>query len=154
MGTTKSTTSASRITELQALLASVQAEIAGLTQSESSVNSEAVASLTADEWMRIRLNLVVHDKNNKPQLAADRKSYALVKGAARTDYMFAKGFESTLRSRARKGLPVQLGTEIAEKSGKSQLMYAVETIERLIAGGFVKADRFAKPSKKARKSTK
>ena len=139
---------------MQEQLARIQAEIAALTQSESNVNSEAVASLTADEWKRIRMNLVVHDKKNQPQLAADHKSYALVKGASRTDYMFAKGFESTLRARQAKGLEVTLGTEIAEKSGKSQLMYAVETIERLIAGNFVKGDRFAKPSKKAKKSTK
>lgn len=140
--------------ELQAKLAELQRQIAALTQVESSVNSEAVASLTAKDWRTIRLNMVQHDRNNQPIFDREKNAYKLVKGADVKDYMFCRGFESTLIARANKGQPVELGTTVNPKTGYSQLMYATETIERLIAANFVKPDRFVKAEPKARKPRK
>lgn len=142
------------VQSLQEQLAALQAQIAELTQAESRVNSEAVASLSAKEWRLIQMNLVQHDKNNNPIFDRTTNSYKLAKGADVKDYMFCRGFVSTLVSRENKGLPVKLGTEVNPKTGYSQLRYAVETIERLIAGGFVKPDRFVKAEPKARRNRK
>ena len=141
----------SSVASLQQQLAALQAEIAALTHTESRVNSEAVASLSAKDWNAIRFNMVVHDNQNRPQLAKDRKGYALVKGADVKLYMAAKGFANTLLAQERKGETVGLKTTLNDK-GRSQIMYATETIEALIEQGFVKPDRFIKTASKKRSS--
>jgi hypothetical protein len=147
-------TTAQSVAALEATLAKVQAELAALRGANTGVNGEAVAKLTAAEWQSIRFNMVVHDKNNKPQLAKGRKGYELVKGADVKLYMAAKGFANTLLAQQRNGEPVGLHTEVNDK-GRTQLMYATETIASLIAQGFVKPDRFISAAKKAtRKSSK
>lgn len=143
-------TRSNAVAALEATLAKVQAELAALRGSQSPVNAEAVAKLTAAEWNSIRFNMVVHDGNNKPQLAKGRKGYALVKGADVKLYMYTKGFYATLKAQAANGEPVSLHTEINDK-GRSQLMLATETIAALIEQGFVKPDRFIKATRKSSK---
>jgi hypothetical protein len=140
----------STVADLESLLVKVQAELAQLRGTQSRVNSEAVASLSAAEWNLIRFNMVVMNNQNKPQLAKNHKGYALVKGADVKLYMATKGFANTLKSQDEKGETVGLKTELNSK-GRSQLMYATEVIEALIEGGFVKPDRFikAKATKKS-----
>ena len=153
-------TTAQSVAALEATLAKVQAELAALRGASTGVNGEAVANLTADEWNQIRFNMVVHDRNNKPQLAKGRKGYELVKGADVKLYMAAKGFAATLYSIAAKitkgelpaGTPIKLHTKLND-DGRSQLMYATETIASLIAQGFVKPDRFVSAAKKATKKS-
>lgn len=144
------------VQSLEALLAQVQAELAALKGAKVSakINVDAVAALTATEWRTIQMNLVQRGKDNSPIFDRETNSYKLFKGADVKDYMFCKGFVSTLKAREAKGEAVKLGTEINPKTGYSQLRYATETIERLIAGGFVKPERFVASATKSRKSSK
>lgn len=139
---------------MQAELAKLQARIAALTSESIGVSEAAVKRFTQQHWHALRMAMVVGGAD-KPQLAKDRKGYALVKGVDVKWYMACKGFEATLRSRAQNGLPVELSSTPNDK-GRSQVLYAQEILQALVDAKFIDANSplLVGNEPKARKSRK
>lgn len=150
---TKTSSSASVVAALQAQLAELNAKIAELQGETLTVTAEIAKRFTQEHWRALRFSMVVGGAD-KPELAKDRKGYALVKKASPQLYMACKGFEATLRSRKENGLPVELNSTPNDK-GRSQILFAQETISELIERGFIsKESPLLTTEPKARKSTK
>lgn len=142
------------VRELQRQQAEINAKIAALLGEQTfTVSVEQVKRLTQEHWHTLRFALVVGGAE-KPQLDKNRKGYALIKGANPSWYMGCKGFEATLRSRADKGLPVELYSDVNPKTGYSQIMRAQEVLTAMHNAKFIDATKgiFAEP--KARKTAK
>lgn len=153
-GALSTKTTSSAVESLQEQLAKLQKQIAELTQESYAVSEAVVRRFTAQKFHDARMFLVVHDQNNKPVLAKGTKGYALKKGVEPSLYFAIKGLEGTLKAREAKGEPVELSAKLNDK-GRSQIMFAQETIAKMVEGGWINRDSaILQEEPKARKSSK